>query len=166
MSPIHQKSNRNHVIKIRVTPDELAAIRVRAGDAATAEWLRNIALDVPIATTQRSLRCHARPLPEPDPDRAWLTREISRIGTNMNQLARAVNHYRSVHAPINMLMVATQLAGIWKELESVQQSFQTRQGKSDRSRLSTVSQGCTEENPESTGTIDAGRSKSDQKDHP
>jgi hypothetical protein len=115
-----QKTIRNHIIKIRVNPDELAAIRARAGDSATAEWLRNLALDSP-ATAQRPSRHRASVHVKASPEAAALTREIARIGNNLNQLGRAVNYSCRDQAPINLLMVSAQLVAIWKELENVQQ---------------------------------------------
>lgn len=162
MMPIPKKPIRGHIIKIRVNDKELAAIQARAGESATAEWLRNLAMGFPLDSMKRPTRHRARITQASNPERSMLIREIARIGSNLNQVARAVNSCRSSRAPIDLLLVAAQLAAIWEELKRVQQNFQARKGTSCGDRLSSVADGCSEENPNATRSIDAGRPSSDK----
>lgn len=76
---------RDRYIQIRLTDDELLEIKKRAGNITTSTFLRQSALEQPIA----------QPNPKPtkvihsaDPE---LIREINRIGININQITRHLN---------------------------------------------------------------------------
>lgn len=76
---------RDRYIQIRLTEDELLEIKKRAGSATTSTFLRQSALNQPIA----------QPNPKPtkviysaDPE---LIREVNRIGININQITRHLN---------------------------------------------------------------------------
>lgn len=77
--------SRKRYIQIRVTDDELKEIKQRAGNVSTSTFLRQLALDQPIAQP---------PIPSKevvhkcDPD---LIREVNHIGNNINQIARYLN---------------------------------------------------------------------------
>lgn len=51
---IPPKQIRSHIIKIRVNLNEKTLIKSRAGSIPTAEWLRTLALDLPVNPKQRS----------------------------------------------------------------------------------------------------------------
>lgn len=76
---------RDRYIQIRLTDDELLEIKKRAGNITTSTFLRQSALEQPIA----------QPNPKPtkvihsaEPE---LIREINRIGININQITRHLN---------------------------------------------------------------------------
>ena len=76
---------RDRYIQIRLTDDELLEIKKRAGNITTSTFLRQLALEQPIA----------QPNPKPtkivhsaDPE---LVREVNRIGININQITRHLN---------------------------------------------------------------------------
>ena len=76
---------RDRYIQIRLTDDEMAEIKLRAGNITTSTFLRQLALDQPTP----------QPSPKPtkivysaDPE---LVREINRIGININQITRHLN---------------------------------------------------------------------------
>lgn len=152
---IQKKAIRSHIIKIRVNHDEMTAIKIRAGSAATAEWLRNLAMDFPVDLSHRPSRHYARVTNETNPERSELVREVARIGSNLNQLTRSVNSSRYTAAPINLIMVSTQLSMIWQELNYVQQNFQPRKRQSDGDRLLTVANRCDEEVKNTASSSDA-----------
>lgn len=68
-------SKRKKEIKIRVTDDELEQLNERKTQKSLAPWLRDIALG-------------AAPIVRADPD---LVRELGRIGSNLNQIAKHAN---------------------------------------------------------------------------
>lgn len=81
---------RNRYIQIRLTDDEMAEIKKRAGGITTSAFLRQLALEQPIP----------QPKPRPkeilhkaDPD---LVREVNRIGININQIAKNINERQEV----------------------------------------------------------------------
>lgn len=77
-------ARRAHVLKIRLSDEELAELIRRCPDGTTrSHWLRQLALGQPIAR-------HRRRQPPPTVD-ADLLLEVRRIGVNLNQLARSLN---------------------------------------------------------------------------
>lgn len=71
---------RTKIIKIRVSDTELEKLHKRKSSARLATWIRNTCLDIepPPAKRYRSA----------DPA---LLKELSKIGSNLNQLAKFVN---------------------------------------------------------------------------
>ena len=119
---IPPKNIRSHIIKIRVNLDEKTLIKNRAGSTATAEWLRQLALDIPADLTKRRSRHTAR-IYLKNIERSLLVCEIARIGNNLNQLTRCVNAAKYSATPIDLVTVSSQLNLIWQELQNVQQNF-------------------------------------------
>lgn len=119
---IQDNKIRRHVIKIRVNSNEMTAIKTKAGASATAEWLRNLAMNLRIDSYHPKTRYHAR-VHKKDPERSLPLYEIGRIGNNLNQLTRAINKAKYTSTTIDLVTVAIQLNLIWKELHVVQQNI-------------------------------------------
>lgn len=119
---ISPKKTRCHIIKIRVNLDEKTFIKNRAGPQATAEWLRQLAMDFHVELAKRPVRHFAR-IENKDPDRSSIVREIARIGNNLNQISRVLNSLQYNESHIDLIMLSTQLNLIWEELKYVQQNF-------------------------------------------
>jgi len=77
-------ARRAHVLKIRLSDEELAEFIRRCPDGTTrSHWLRQLGLGQPVVR-------HRRRQPPPTVD-ANLLLEVRRIGVNLNQLARSLN---------------------------------------------------------------------------
>ncbi|MDO9232992.1 MAG: plasmid mobilization relaxosome protein MobC [Methylotenera sp.] len=123
---------RTHTIKLRVTDAELATLRDISADTAIAVFIREKLFGDEIVTTKQHRR--KKPMRNgQDAGCAALARQVAMIGSNLNQLARAANMSVKENKPINLVIVAITLLGLWKELH-VLQSVQsgTRQGCGDR----------------------------------
>ncbi len=83
MPPISGKK-RTKEIAIRVTEDELAALRKRQQGTTMAGWMRDLGLGV-------------TPMKPADPE---LVRALGRIGSNLNQLTKHVNINEQVDANV------------------------------------------------------------------
>jgi len=92
-------------IKIRVSEDELSAIRERCDRPQLADWLRDLALG----------ESKRRPVPKADPE---LLRQLAAIGNNLNQLARWVNSTK----PTSAVECSAALIALGRELEAVRAS--------------------------------------------
>lgn len=73
------QSRRAHTIKLRVSDDELDALRQRCTQNALAPWIRQVALG------ENPIR---RSFPMTDPA---LRRQLIAISNNLNQIARKIN---------------------------------------------------------------------------
>lgn len=89
--------SRKRYIQLRVTDDELTAIKERAGNVSTSTFLRQLALDQPIAQPPNPSR---EIIHKCDPD---LIREVNRIGNNINQIAKHLNEGNKLS---NAVMIA------------------------------------------------------------
>lgn len=76
---------RDRYIQIRLTDDELLEIKKRAGNVTTSTFLRQAALNQPIAQPKSK---PTKVIHSADPE---LIREINRIGININQITRHLN---------------------------------------------------------------------------
>ena len=97
-----QKPKRAKSVKIRVSEDELSAMRERCDRPMLADWLRDLAL----GETKR------RPVPKADPE---LLRQLAAIGNNLNQLARWVNSTK----PTSAVECSAALIALGRELEAI-----------------------------------------------
>lgn len=73
---------RNIEIKIRLHESEYQRLKEKSGDAVFAKWCRNVLLEKEVEVFAKS---NYKPV---DPD---LMRELSRISSNINQIAKAIN---------------------------------------------------------------------------
>lgn len=78
---------RTKSIKIRLTEEEHDQLLRRCGDMPLAEWLREVGLGQEVKVKRR--RKAYTPV---DPT---LIRQLSKLGNNVNQIARVVNTYKS-----------------------------------------------------------------------
>lgn len=78
------KTKRTETIKIRLTPDELAGLRERKGDASLAGWVRDVCLGKSIPEPLPQPK-RPKSVPKADPE---LLVSLARIGNNINQIAR------------------------------------------------------------------------------
>jgi Bacterial mobilisation protein (MobC) len=97
-----QKPKRTKSVKIRVSEDELSAMRERCDRPMLADWLRDFAL----GETKR------RPVPKADPE---LLRQLAAIGNNLNQLARWVNTIK----PASAVECSAALIALGREVEAI-----------------------------------------------
>ena len=96
-----QKPKRAKSIKIRVSEDELSAMRERCDRPQLADWLRDLALG----------ESKRRPVPKADSE---LLRQLAAIGNNLNQLARWVNSTK----PSSAVECSAALIALGRELEA------------------------------------------------
>lgn len=89
--------SRKRYIQIRVTDEELQEIKERAGNVSTSTFLRQLALDQPIAQPPTPSK---EVIHKCDPD---LIREVNHIGNNINQIARHLNEGNKLS---NAVMIA------------------------------------------------------------
>nr|AFF18208.1 MobC [Psychrobacter sp. DAB_AL109bw] len=102
---------RDRYIQIRLTSDEMAEIKKRAGGITTSSFLRQLALEQPVP----------QPSPKPtkivysaDPE---LVREVNRIGININQIAKHANEGQEVSNAVLIALLNLQ-ASLDKALAS------------------------------------------------
>lgn len=94
---------RTKSIKIRLTEQEHSDLLANKGKKELATWLRELGLG-------------AKARPKYDPD---LVRQVARIGTNLNQIAKAVNQSASLGSPIDKAKIALELTVIREQLSSL-----------------------------------------------
>lgn len=80
-----EKIYRTKSIKIRMTPDEHEQLLLNKDGGELATWLRNLGLS--------KGKTSAQTVKIADPH---LVREFSRIGVNLNQIAKAANRYELI----------------------------------------------------------------------
>ena len=93
---------RNRHIQIRLTDEEMAEIKKRAGDIKTSTFLRQLALEQSIPQPKQ------RPkfvFYKADPE---LVRAINRIGININQIAKQTNTGQEVGNAVLMALLNLQ----------------------------------------------------------
>ena len=97
-------------LKIRVSEDEYNEIMKRkTQELSLANWLRLLALDQEIET--KRVR---RPVPKADPE---LIREWSKIGSNMNLIARALNLAKKTGKRVDLIKINAVLVAIEARLK-------------------------------------------------
>lgn len=106
---VDETEKRDKVIKIRCTAEEYSALKVRSKKFHLAKWMREHCLDV---TPPRPLK-----LPAVSPE---LQRQLTGMGNNLNQIARAVN--REQWQALDHSRVIQSLINIERELELIKQA--------------------------------------------
>lgn len=99
---------RTKIIKIRATDDEYAELVVRSTKPKLAEWMRDTCLGVETRSTKSSKT------PSVDP---VLLRQLSGLGNNLNQIARAINSHE--WKPIDRIQIVAALTTIQRELARI-----------------------------------------------
>lgn len=99
---------REKIIKVRVSPEELATLQMHSTRTELARWMRENCLNPGQADLVRDLRGVA---PAADPE---LLRHLASIGNNLNQIARKVN--TAEWGAVDRVQVIGALAGVEREL--------------------------------------------------
>ena len=105
---------RDKTIKVRVSSDELEALRQRCPKARLAEWMREECLAPEGARSRKP-----RTVPAVDPA---LLRQLASIGNNLNQIARRVNS--GEWAALDRLHVVAALTAIERGLIALKEDAQ------------------------------------------
>lgn len=96
---------RTKIIKIRATDDEYAELVARSTKPKLAEWMRDTCLGAETRSTKSAKT------PRIDPT---LLRQLSGLGNNLNQIARAINSHE--WKPIDRIQIVAALTTIQREL--------------------------------------------------
>lgn len=89
-------------LKIRVSDEEMAEIKKRAGRHDMSTYARGLILDQPVAEPEPK---HRKIVHSADPE---LVRAINRIGININQIARQTNAGQEVGNAVLMALLNLQ----------------------------------------------------------
>lgn len=112
-------STRTKIMRIRVSDAEREQIHKNAGGAGNVSpWLRALALQQQPLPAPRQ-RARVKP-PHVAPE---LVRELARLGSNVNQLARAANEQRKSGFDFDTAEVLQQLSRLSNELEAIRREY-------------------------------------------
>lgn len=100
---------RTKTVKVRVTENELAALKERSGRRKLAQWLRELGLG------QR--KCRTAPVADPA-----LLRALSAHGGLLNQIARRVNTEARLNG-IDKVRLLTQLCFMERHLKEIRDVY-------------------------------------------
>lgn len=104
------EQKREKIIKIRVSPEELATLQMHCTRGELARWMRETCLNPGQTDLVNDLKGSVKVDPE-------LLRQLASIGNNLNQIARQVN--TGQWGPSDRVAVIAALAGIERELAGV-----------------------------------------------
>ena len=99
-------------LKIRVSDQEIADIKKRAGQHDMSNYVRGLVLDQPVAAPEPKTK---KIVHSADPE---LVRAVNRIGININQIAKHLNQGNKVDNDVLMTLVKIQ-ADLDSELERI-----------------------------------------------
>ncbi len=108
--PIPAEPKREKIIKVRVSPEELATLKMHSTRDELARWMRETCLNPGQVDLVKGLK---GPAPV-DPD---LLRQLASIGNNLNQIARRVN--TGDWGPSDRVAIIAALGAIERELAHV-----------------------------------------------
>lgn len=94
---------REKIIKIRATDDEYSALMERSPKPRLAEWMREYCLGAKVP--------RANQVPNVDPA---LLRQLSGMGNNLNQIARAI--HSQDWKPVDRVKIIAALSSLQREL--------------------------------------------------
>ena len=94
---------REKIIKIRATDDEYSALMERCSKPRLAEWMREYCLGAKVP--------RANKVPNVDPA---LLRQLSGMGNNLNQIARAI--HSQDWKPVDRVQIMAALSSLQREL--------------------------------------------------
>ena len=98
-------------LKIRVSEIENQEIEKRKPEnVPLADWLRDLAMGEEI-----QIKRQRRPVPVADPE---LIRHWAKIGSNINQIARALNQANKVGESVNLVQILGILTSIESQIKS------------------------------------------------
>ena len=98
---------REKIIKIRVSPEELATLHMHCTRGELAAWMRDTCLNPGQTDLVEDLKGPSKVAPE-------LLRQLAGIGNNLNQIARRVN--TAEWGAADRVQVIAALAGVEREL--------------------------------------------------
>ncbi len=101
---------REKIIKIRVSPEELATLHMHCTRGELAAWMRDTCLNPGQTDLVEDLKGPSKVDPE-------LLRQLAGIGNNLNQIARRVN--TAEWGAADRVQVIAALAGIERELATL-----------------------------------------------
>lgn len=101
---------RTKVVKIRCTDDEYGDLVKRSDRPKLAEWMRETCLGV------RAPR--GRSIPPVDPH---LLRQLSGLGNNLNQIARALNS--KGYSDLDNIKILSALSALQRDLNAIREEF-------------------------------------------
>jgi hypothetical protein len=101
---------REKIIKIRVSPEELATLHMHCTRGELAAWMRDTCLNPGQTDLVEDLKGPSKVDPE-------LLRQLAGIGNNLNQIARRVN--TAEWGAADRVQVIAALAGIERELAAL-----------------------------------------------
>lgn len=107
------KELRNKEIKIRLTESEHSTLLAKSTKPRLAEWMREFCLS--------SEQSKKNEMPSCDPK---FLAEFSKIGSNLNQIARAVNTVRLSNKPLDKVEILSALSSIEAELNELKRMQQ------------------------------------------
>lgn len=91
-----ENEKRKHAITCRLTDEELQKVENSRGGMTPGEWIRRAALGLEIPNQ----------IPELN-KQAWA--ELSKVASNLNQLARQYNQYGAVNSPSELARILGEL---------------------------------------------------------
>ena len=103
---------RNYTFRVRVNPKEKDAVERRKENGFTmSEWLRRLALGQEVKEKRKR-----RAPPKVDPE---LVRHLAKLGSNLNQIARAVNTMKIQGRSVELTELNLVLCSIERELKTL-----------------------------------------------
>ena len=105
-----EKVKREKIIKIRVSPEEDARLKMLKTKVSLAEWMRESCLN------QSDLVSQIQEAPKVDPA---LLRQLAGVGNNLNQIARVVNS--GEWGPMQTIEIIAALKKIEQQLEGIRE---------------------------------------------
>lgn len=101
---------REKIIKIRVSPEELATLQMHCTKGELARWMRETCLNPGQSDLVEDLKGPSKVDPE-------LLRQLASIGNNLNQIGRKVNSEE--WGPGDRVAILAAMAGIERELAAL-----------------------------------------------
>lgn len=103
-----QKQHRTKEIKIRLTEQEHETLQIKKTGSELASWIRNTCLEID--------NPKIKPVKTADPK---LLQQLAKIGSNLNQIAKATNTEQAKGDIINLLRLTAELATIREQLNEI-----------------------------------------------
>ena len=101
---------REKIIKVRVSPEELATLKMHSTRDELARWMRETCLNPGQTDLVKDLKGPAPADPE-------LLRQLASVGNNLNQIARRVN--TGEWGPSDRVAIIAALGAVERQLASV-----------------------------------------------
>jgi hypothetical protein len=105
-----EEAKREKIIKIRVSPEELATLQMHCTKGELARWMREVCLNPGQTDLVEDLKGPSKVDPE-------LLRQLAGIGNNLNQIGRKVN--TDAWGPSDRVAILAAMTGIERELAAL-----------------------------------------------